>query len=79
MSSFRRLHSTLLCVEYLSQLNWAMVGYSALVLIEIPLPNIQNKANYKSCSNSLLAECVIHTNQKKKKKKKIHLWPISGF
>ena len=47
-----------------------MVGYSALVLIEIPLPNIQNKANYKSCSNSLLAECVIYTNQKKKKKKK---------
>lgn len=45
-----------------------MVGYSALVIIEIPLPNIQNKANYKSCSNSLLAECVIYTNQKKKKK-----------
>ena len=44
-----------------------MVGYSALVIIEIPLPNIQNKANYKSCSNSLLAECVIYTNQKKKK------------
>ena len=44
---------TLLCVEYLSQLSWAMFGYSALVIIEIPLPNIQNKANYKCFSYSL--------------------------